>query len=59
MLVTTGGRLIRLPADQVRLTGRAAQGVTLFRLDPGEAVISAFGVTDATAAEDAGEGSAA
>ena len=32
MLVTDAGRLIRVPADQVRITGRAAMGVTLFRL---------------------------
>ena len=36
MLVTDAGRLIRLPADQVRITGRSAQGVTLLRLDKGE-----------------------
>ena len=44
MLITNGGRLIRLPADQVRLTGRAAMGVTLFRLDNDERVISVFPV---------------
>jgi DNA gyrase subunit A len=46
MLVTDAGRLIRLPADQVRLTGRAAQGVTLFRLDAGERVTSVFPVVE-------------
>jgi DNA gyrase subunit A len=46
MLVTDAGRLIRVPADQVRLTGRAAMGVTLFRLDPGERVTSVFPVLD-------------
>jgi len=44
MLVTDVGRLIRLPADQVRLTGRSAMGVTLFRLDGGESVTSVFPV---------------
>ncbi|MDE2318895.1 MAG: DNA gyrase subunit A, partial [Rhodospirillales bacterium] len=44
MLITNGGRLIRLPADQVRFTGRAAMGVTLFRLDSDERVISVFPV---------------
>ena len=33
MLVTDAGRLIRVPADQVRITGRQAMGVTLFRVD--------------------------
>ncbi len=51
MLVTDAGRLIRLPADQVRLTGRVVSGVTLFRLDSGERVTSVFPVVEA--AEDA------
>jgi DNA gyrase subunit A len=42
MLVTDGGRLIRLPADQVRVTGRTAAGVTLLRLDEDEHVTSVF-----------------
>ena len=46
MLVTNAGRLIRVPADQVRLTGRPAMGVTLFRLDAGERVTSVFPVLD-------------
>jgi DNA gyrase subunit A len=53
MLVTDAGRLIRLPADQVRVTGRTAMGVTLFRLDSGEHVISVFPVVDDAVAEDA------
>ena len=48
MLVTDGGRLIRLPADQVRRTGRTAQGVMLFRLDEDERVTSVFRVLDET-----------
>ena len=44
MLITNGGRLIRLPADQIRFTGRAAMGVTLFKLDKDERVISVFPV---------------
>ncbi len=46
MLVTDAGRLIRLPSDQVRLTGRATSGVTLFRLDSGERVTSVFPVLE-------------
>lgn len=46
MLVTDGGRLIRVPADQVRLTGRTAMGVTLFRLDDDERVTSVFPVIE-------------
>jgi DNA gyrase subunit A len=47
MLVTDAGRLIRVPADQVRITGRQAMGVTLFRLDAGERVTSVFPVLEA------------
>jgi len=46
MLVTDAGRLIRTPADQVRLTGRSAMGVTLLRLNAGERVTSVFPVLD-------------
>ncbi len=46
MLVTDAGRLIRVPADQVRLTGRASMGVTVFRVDAGERVTSVFPVID-------------
>jgi DNA gyrase subunit A len=52
MLVTDAGRLIRLPADQVRITGRAAMGVTLFRLDAGERVTSVFPVVEEEMADD-------
>lgn len=52
MLVTDAGRLIRLPADQVRITGRAAMGVTLFRLDAGERVTSVFPVMEEDTADD-------
>ena len=46
MLVTDAGRLIRVPADQVRITGRQGMGVTLFRVDAGEHVTSVFPVID-------------
>jgi DNA gyrase subunit A len=50
MLVTDAGRLIRVPADQVRITGRQAMGVTLFRVNADEHVTSVFPVV-----EDAGD----
>jgi DNA gyrase subunit A len=34
MLITQKGQLIRCPVHQIRVTGRAAQGVRLMRLDP-------------------------
>jgi DNA gyrase subunit A len=46
MLVTNTGRLIRLPADQVRLTRRRSLGVTMLRLNDGERVTSCFPVVD-------------
>jgi len=46
MLVTDVGRLIRVPADQVRITARQAMGVTLFRMSEGEKVTSVFPVLE-------------
>ena len=46
MLVTDSGRLIRVPGDQVRLTGRQAMGVTLVRLSDAERVTSVFPVME-------------
>jgi DNA gyrase subunit A len=46
MLVTDAGRLIRVPGDQVRLTGRSAMGVTLLRLGSTERVTSVFPIVD-------------
>ncbi|HWX49161.1 MAG TPA: DNA gyrase subunit A [Roseomonas sp.] len=56
MLVTDTGRLIRLPIDQIRVTGRQAMGVTLLRLDNGERVISCSTVVEEQGGEvEAGE----
>jgi DNA gyrase subunit A len=46
MLVTDAGRLIRVPADQVRITARQTMGVTLFRLGATERVTSVFPVIE-------------
>ncbi len=40
MLITDGGQTIRLPVGQIRVAGRATQGVILFRLGEGERVVS-------------------
>jgi DNA gyrase subunit A len=53
MMVTDAGRLIRVPSDQVRVTGRSAMGVTLFRLDSGERVTSVFPVLEPETQDDA------
>jgi DNA gyrase subunit A len=55
MLVTDAGRLIRVPADQVRITGRQVMGVTLFRVDADEHVTSVFPIVE-DAAEDGLDG---
>jgi DNA gyrase subunit A len=53
MMVTDAGRLIRVPSDQVRITGRLSMGVTLFRLDTGERVTSVFPVIEPEAPDEA------
>ena len=49
MLVTNLGKLIRVPGDQVRITGRQAMGVTLFRVEGDERVTAVFPVVESTA----------
>jgi DNA gyrase subunit A len=52
MLVTDAGRLIRVPADQVRVTARQTMGVTLFRLGAAERVTSVVPVLEDAALDD-------
>jgi len=59
MLVTDVGRLIRVPVDQLRITGRQVMGVTLFKLAAGERVTSVFPVLEAAGDEATGEAPAA
>lgn len=40
MLVTNMGKLIRCPVHDIRVVGRRSQGVTLFRVDKEETVVS-------------------
>ncbi len=49
MLVTNVGRLIRIGSDSVRITGRQATGVTLFRVSEDEHVTAVFPVIEAVA----------
>ncbi len=46
MLVTDSGKLIRCPVNNIRITGRSAQGVILFRVEPNEKVVSAVRLVD-------------
>lgn len=40
MLMSSSGQIIRIPADQISLIGRATQGVTVMKPKPNEVVIS-------------------
>ena len=40
MLVTDQGKLIRTPVENIRTTGRSAQGVTIFKVGDTENVVS-------------------
>lgn len=40
MLVTDAGQLIRTPVENIRMTGRSAQGVTIFKVGAEEKVVS-------------------
>jgi DNA gyrase subunit A len=46
MLVTDAGQLIRCPVDDIRIAGRRTQGVTLFRVDDEERVVSVARLRD-------------
>jgi len=48
MIVTSGGKLIRIPVEEIRVTGRNAQGVRLVNLaEEGDTVASVAPVVDA------------
>ncbi|MEQ9349032.1 MAG: DNA gyrase C-terminal beta-propeller domain-containing protein, partial [Alphaproteobacteria bacterium] len=53
MLVSDRGRIMRCPVDDIRIAGRATQGVTVFSLDDGERTVSVSQMAeDADAPED-------
>ncbi len=49
MLITNGGRLIRVGIEDIRIAGRNTQGVTLFKTDEDERVVSVAWLPDAVA----------
>jgi len=55
MLITRGGIVIRSSVDQVRVTGRNAQGVRLVSLDEGDAVTAVARVVSEDKGESEGE----
>ena len=40
MMITNGGKIIRIPMNNLRLIGRNTQGVKIFNLNPGERVVA-------------------
>jgi DNA gyrase subunit A len=58
MLITRGGIVIRSSVDQVRVTGRNAQGVRLVSLDEGDAVTAVARVVPEEKGEVEGDGDA-
>jgi DNA gyrase subunit A len=55
MIITQQAKLIRLEADNIRKTGRSAQGVRLIKTDEGDMVTSASLVEAASTDEETGE----
>ncbi|MFO0858431.1 MAG: DNA gyrase subunit A [Phycisphaerales bacterium] len=53
VVITKGGQLVRMPANDIRECGRGSQGVRVARLDEGDEVVSAAVVPAATESEPA------
>jgi DNA gyrase subunit A len=47
MVISTSGQVIRIPLDQVRVSGRQTRGVIIMRMDDGDKVASIAGVGQA------------
>ena len=56
MLVTSGGQLIRVPVDGIRIAGRATKGVTIFRTSDGDKVVSVDWISEQDGDDDVVEG---
>ncbi len=52
MLVTDSGQLIRFAVDEVRIAGRRTQGVTLFRIEQDERVVSVAHLSEVNGEDD-------
>jgi DNA gyrase subunit A len=48
MLVSNGGQIIRMQVKDIRIAGRKTQGVTIFRIDEAEKVVSVAAMEDQT-----------
>jgi len=58
MLVTDGGKLIRCAVEEIRVAGRATQGVIVFRTDPDEKVVSVEHIPDEGGEDEGADGEA-
>jgi len=58
MLVTDGGQLIRCPVNDIRIAGRSTQGVTVFRTDADENVVSVSRISEDVTGDDDDEAEA-
>ena len=56
MLVTDAGKLIRTPVKDIRVAGRATQGVIVFKTAEGERVVSAERISDVDEDDEGHEG---
>ncbi|HEU0118276.1 MAG TPA: DNA gyrase subunit A [Alphaproteobacteria bacterium] len=56
MLVSDGGQIIRMPVKDIRIAGRKTQGVTVFRVDESEKVVSVAALEDMSGEGEGGEG---
>ena len=52
MLITDGGKVIRMETAEIRCMGRVTQGVRLIVMVPGERVVSAAGLAESEADDD-------
>lgn len=52
MLITDRGKLIRISVNDIRIAGRSTQGVTLFKTESGENVVSVAKIEDHDATEE-------
>ena len=55
MLVTDGGQLIRCPVTDIRIAGRATQGVTVFKTADDEKVVSVERISESDEEDEEGE----
>ncbi|MBX9707580.1 MAG: DNA gyrase subunit A [Caulobacteraceae bacterium] len=55
LMVTSGGQMIRTPVAQIRIVGRASQGVTVFRTAESEKVVSVERLADSGGDDEGGE----